>query len=144
MLNDSALANEINTDPAGLGYAAGLAAKNDQGLADILNLPRAGAGFAANLEPVTSAQLFSRIDATELFALPAIKLQQLQCVLAAGAIDLNDPATQAVVLGIFPVAGVTRANVQAALKRQGSRAEALFGRGVSVTSSDVSRALRGL
>lgn len=140
-INYAALATEINTDPLTLGYATPKAAGNDQAIAILLNAVGAGASYQVNREAIPVALLFVNIDATEFLALSDIKLQQLQAVLAAVSIDLNDASTRAILIGIFGNPSVTRTNLTAILKRQGSRAEVLFGRGTTITSNDVARAL---
>ena len=139
-IDSQALATEITTDPAALGYAAPLAAGADQALADILNLVRTGVTFKIDREPITAAAFLAQCSSTEFLALTQLKLSQLSTVFAAQMIDINDVSTQAILLGIFPAAGTTKANIQAILKRNGSRAEVLFGRGAIVTADDIARA----
>jgi hypothetical protein len=139
----AALASEINTDPAALGYAAPKAAGNDQGVANLLNAVGAGAGFQVNREPISTAFFLSNVAAAEYLALTAVKLAQLQCIVAAQTVDINDASTQAMLIGVFGNPSATRTNIIAILKRQGSRAEVLFGRGTVITVNDISKALRG-
>ena len=91
----AALKSEILSDPLALGYAGPASKGSDQALAGILNLPRGGGTFAADREPVAVSVLFAHIDADEFLSLPALPLQQLQAVLAAGTIALNDPNSPA-------------------------------------------------
>jgi hypothetical protein len=143
MIDPGQLAAEINGDPAALGYAASVGAGNDQAVADALNLVRAGASFQVSREPIATAFFLSNVAATEFLTLSAVKLAQLQCIVAAQAVDINDASTQAMLIGIFGNPSATRTNIIAILKRQASRAEVLFGRGAVVSASDVSNALRG-
>jgi hypothetical protein len=139
----AALKTEIQTDPQALGFAAMLAAGSDQPIADALNLVRAGAAYQVNREAITSALFISQMDPTEFAALTQAQLLRLEVILTGGTVDINDTRTQSNLLGIFPNPGTTKTNVAALLKRQGSRAEVVLGRGTVVTASDVGRALRG-
>lgn len=139
----AALKTEIQTDPAALGYQSSVTAKNDQGIADLINTVRNGATFQVNREPVTVAQFIAKIDPAEFSALTQLQVSRLQALFSGGTLDINEPNTQSNMTKIFPAAGATVANVTPFLKRQGSRAEVLFGNGTVVTSSDVSLALRG-
>jgi hypothetical protein len=142
----TALATEINNDPSALGYAVPKNAGNDQGVADVINLVRAGASFQVNREPIARETFIENINSTEFAALTALQLSRLQVILTGATVDINGTNTQSNLLGIFPnsnVAGTTKSNISALLKRQASRAEVLFGRGTIVSATDVSRALRG-
>jgi hypothetical protein len=143
-IDPAALATEIQQDADALGYAASVVAGNDQAVADALNLVRAGATFQVSREPISTAFFLSNVAPAEFLALTAVKLAQLQCIVAAQSVDINDASTQAMLVGIFGNPSATRTAIIAILKRQGSRAEALFGRGAVVSASDVSKALRGL
>lgn len=133
----AALKTELQNDPAALGYAALITAGNDQGLADALNLVRNGVPYQINREPIATALFITKMDSAEFAALTQPQLLRLNTMLIGGAVDINDANTQTSLLGIFPANGASKAAVQALLKRQGSRAEVLFGRGVVVTATDV-------
>ena len=137
----AALATEINTDPLALGYAAPKAAGNDAAVATLLNTIGATAAYQVNREPISTAVFLSHVDSAGFLALLPTQLAQLQCLMVVQTIDINDASTQAILVGIFGNPSATRTNIIAILKRQGSRAEVLFGRGVTVSSDDVARAM---
>lgn len=149
VIDYAALATEINSDPAGKGYASPKAVGSDAGIAALLNQAGSGANFQVNTPPITAAQMLRAIDPAEFKALPADEKVQLQILCSSGSIDLQDANTIAILRNIFPAAlsgGVpaaptTRAAVIALVKRNGSRAEFRFGAGTLISPSDVAIAL---
>lgn len=135
-----ALASEINTDPAALGYAAPKQAGNDIAVAVLLNAVGAGVSFQVNREPISSALFIANMDPTEFAALTQAQLLRLLIILSGDSVDINGANTQTSLLGIFPNPGATKTAIAALLKRQGSRAEVLFGRGTVITGYDVAHA----
>lgn len=129
------LRTEISTDPASLGYVANADGTN------AAKLNASAVGNRIDRSSVTKAQLFACIDPTEFDALTDKKLQQWQCI--PDPLNINDASTKGCLLKIFSGATTTIAAVTAFLKRDGSRAEALFGPGVVVSVSDISLAMRG-
>jgi hypothetical protein len=150
-----ALASEINTDPATVGYAALKAALNDQGLADALNLARASVTIRrADIAPQA---LWEAIDVADLTALPgtptaaqlSTERRQLAWLTGLAALPtvrlLNDDGTDTMIrknlLAMFTAGSGTLTRLAALSVRQGSRAEFLFGAAAVVTNIDVARAL---
>lgn len=133
------LKSELANDPQALG----LVAMTDQAAADALNLVRAGAAYQINTAPVAAATFFSNLDPTEFLALTQLKISQLQAVFLAAPINLSDPSTQGILLGIFTASPISKANVTALVKRQASRAEVVMGIGTVVSAADVHNARNG-
>lgn len=134
------LKSELINDPQGLGYAPLYANGQDQDLANILNTIHVGGAFQIDNEPVTREQVVRNIDATDLDAMSASNLTKLMVLFLMGHIDLANVATRTLLSSVFPANGVTRTNLIALAKRQGTRGEKLFGNGVRLSASDIALA----
>lgn len=142
-VNIPQLQTEIQTDPAGVGYATYTGTYNDQGVVNLLNsLTSAGTGLIFR-EQVPSQYLFHNITSGDFANLSSIQLQQLTCLLAANYIDCQQPNVRNILSVLFPTGTATRTNLQQYMRRVGSRAEILFGVNTVITSSHISLALRG-
>jgi len=137
----AALTSEIQADPMAYGYAAFVAAGNDRGIADALNLVRAGASYKVDVGVIDSYLIVSAIIPAELATRTSAQISQLQLLTGAGRVDTAHPNVQAQFQAIFDAATapVSRAALIALAKRQGSRAEQLFG--TKVTLNQVAAAL---
>ena len=136
----AALRSEVANDPLAIGYAPFRNGINDSKVADLLNTVRAGAGFRVDRPNVPASEVFEAIAPLEMAAVVSADLQRLQLLLHMGEVNLAGVNTRAILAACFPVGSVTRTNLIALQKRQGSRAEALFGFGVVVTSGDIASA----
>lgn len=139
------LNTEITTDPAAMGYAASVTAGADGDIAAKLNAVGAGAPFVVNREPISVGVFTALLDLTEFATLTQAQRDWLRMLVAASTIDINNAVIKAALNGLFTQAAfpTTRARLIAALTRQGSRAEVLWGAGTIITAADVARALRG-
>lgn len=127
-----ALKNEITNDPAGIGYAA--AGDDHVAIAKLLNKP----GRSIDRETLTSGELVSCLDQTEFTSLSAPQKAYLNLFVTAGNVPMTQDVRQAL-RGMFTAGSKTRGNINAATRRDASRAEELgFSR---VTESDVADAL---
>lgn len=135
----SALKTELTTDPTGLGYAAHIASGVTEELAKILNQPRSAILF--DRLSVAAFEIFEAVAPTEWPAVPSAEKQRVQIVLSMGTVNLKGANTRAALQAAFDLSPITKANILALIKRQGSRAEELFGEGTSVTHLDVGEAL---
>jgi hypothetical protein len=143
----------------GLGYATGWANGADNVLVPLLNFPRDGVAAAPNgvvgpavvvqRTDVHPSELLDLIDARDFNAtVSAGEAAYLQSVLLSnGALRLEDDAgADTRLLGnlrrMFQNPGPqgTRPRLNAVARRPGSRAEALWGRGATVTEADISAA----
>ena len=150
----AALQSELVTDPASIGYNVSPSfcrtVGDDTCLLTAINAPRAGPPFRV-LQTVTRLQLYKAIASTELPNFTAAQTQQLLIALTLPELDLSDTDVQDKLKVIFPAttnanataAPLSRANVIALAQRPGSRAEALWGAGFTVTLNQISCALRG-
>ena len=129
----AALKTEITSDPAAMGYAA---VNGDHvSIAKLLNRPQR----TIDAESLPSRLLVSCIDRAEFAALPAADKQYLNLFVTAGDVPMSQNIRQALRV-LFPAGSETRAKINQATRRAGSRAEELgFGQ---VTESDVADALR--
>lgn len=138
-INYAQLKTELQTDPSALGYSALLAAGNHVGVAAVLNLTRAGVTIKRDIIP--AHQLFEAITATDYAALTAAEKTRLQIILSMGQVNVRGDNTRAQLAAMFGAGTATRTAVLALIDRQGSRAEQLFGSGVSISAADVALAL---
>lgn len=155
------LFTELSTDPATLAYATAYggpitagSAGNDQEVLAVINLPRAGVAYEIQRTLVPAWEVAAQMAPAELLALTQIKIQQLVSLFAPLQVDVSSQnirdilfnctaATCAGATSIFPNPGVTRTNLIAIVKRQGSRAELPAVCGRLLTLSDISFAIRG-
>lgn len=139
------LKNEIVSDPQGIGYKNSATAtdwKGDTVIADLINDPANGATITRKL--IKPEEIFSSIPYTEYAAYDQAKRDYLDTILelagGTGVIDATDTLTYNNLLEIFPSGSDARTNIIAKIQRQGSRAEILWGEGVTVSALDVGRA----
>lgn len=126
-----ALKAEITDDPLAIGYAE----KSHEDIARLLNRP----SRSIDSESLSSGVLVSCLDRAEFAALSASDKTYLNLFVTAGSVPMTAEVRQTL-RALFPVGSNTRKNINAATKRDGSRAEELgLGR---VTESDVADALR--
>jgi len=107
---------ELTTDPLAKGYAA----LDNEGAANSLNVVNRQPDRAS----ITGGQIASCVVLAELTALTAIPRAFVQALFSADEI----PVTQTLkteLAALFGQGTTTRANLLAAIKRQGSRAEEL-------------------
>jgi len=126
-----ALKTELTSDPAGLGYAG----KSHEDQAVLINKPQR----TIDAETINGGVLVSCLDKTEFAALTAADKAYLNLFVTAGDVPVTANVRQAL-RALFPAGSETRNRINAATRRNGSRAEELgLGR---VTESDVADALR--
>lgn len=137
--NQAALKSELLGDPKGLGLVAlGAAAA-----ADKLNLVGASNEFEAvgTQTVLDSWRICNAIDPAEYAgpSVTAVQRQWLSMLLEGGKVDVSSANIRSGFQLMF-AAGPTRTAMLALTKRSISRAEALFGLGISVDEADVIRA----
>jgi hypothetical protein len=150
------LLQEIGTDPNGYGLVALRDAGNAQGIADALNLVRTGANggpaITVRRSDITPEELLDAIDVRDFPASPAGVNNQtltgswLESVLQFQRIPLQnaDGTNNRIRTNLNRLLGDTngsQARLTQLSRRQGSRAEQLFGAGTRVAHGDVSDAL---
>lgn len=121
------LKNEIDTDPEGLGYAG----KTDPEVAALMN-EIGGSGEKIDRDFIDGQEMMSVVDIPEYAALNDVQRAGWSAIISAGTgmVGVNNAGTIAQVTAIW--AGTTTlANLVALRKRDASRAEVLFGQGVS-------------
>lgn len=152
MVNLAQLKTELQTDPAGLGYAAHVPHAPGS-LADMLNAQSAtmakprmitarGIMASYGLGPSAGAAFLDKLEVLSA-GVPAIKWA-MKFLHAESGIDVGEPATQAMLASLVGVGGVTQTEVdgvKAMANQPASRAEVLFGAGSQVTEADVRAAL---
>lgn len=134
------LNTELTTDPLGLGYAG----KTDPEMAALLNT----IGLSSETVSVgvlNGQELQKAVVGAEFIALSAEKQRGWIALISAGdgQVDVDDDRVIAQATAIWNGGSTTLANLAALRTRSASRAEALFGAGVSVGMFDVAEA-RGL
>ena len=133
----SALKTELTTDPNAYGYAPHVASGSTGALAALLNEPRTTINVPRGL--VGTWEIIAATDGAEYGALNATAKDIYKTLVSAGTVDVADAQIQAILKTLFPSPSTTRTNLIARLTRPGSRAEQLFGGGV--THADCARAL---
>ena len=130
-LDYAALATELSTDPTGLGYSG----TSDPAAAVLLNAIRQTIDIDRGVIPAHEI-----IDATvpaEWAALTADERSRYQVLTGAGQVNTKAANVRAAFLAMFPGGSGTRTALAALQSRKGSRAEELFGPGVTVSHTDV-------
>jgi len=122
--------NEINTDPAGLGYAG----KTNAQIAALLN----AATVSVERATVSGYEVFECIVPAEWAALTAQEKSRVQLILAMGTVNLQGTNTRASLGATFGAGTATRTALLALQNQTVARTQYL-GIG-SVTPGDVQRA----
>lgn len=152
MVNLAQLKAELQTDPAGLGYAAHVPHAPGS-LADLLNAQSAtmakprmitarGIMASYGLGPSAGAAFMDKLEVLSA-GVPTIKWA-MKFLQEESGIDVGEPATQAMLASLVGVGGVTQTEVdgvKAMANQPASRAEVLFGAGSQITEADVRAAL---
>lgn len=152
MVNLAQLKTELQTDPAGLGYAPHIP-HAPGALADLLNaqsttlaksrmITARGIMASYGLGPSGGAAFLDKLEALAA-NVPAIKWA-LKFLQTEAGIDIGEPATQLMLTSLIGVGGITADEVngvKAMALQPASRAEVLFGVGVQITEADVRAAL---
>lgn len=134
----TALASEINVDPKAVGYAG----KTNVQRAALLNQAGlVGSDPKINAGVVPVQKLLNSVVGSELEALSSTTKQTLAIYFSGGSLDTGNANVRAGLAGIFGAGTTTRANLVAAVDRQATRAETLFGVGIVLDQRDVSLAL---
>jgi hypothetical protein len=134
------LRTELQTDPQAIGYAPHVQAARDQVIADLLNLTRTGAAYQQFRGVVSAYEIINATDPAEWAALTAQEKQRYQTLTGAGQVDLSNANLRAMFSAMFAANTTTRAALLAIATRTGSRAEVLFGPGVTVTAAQIGAA----
>ncbi len=137
---NDALFTELSTDPSTppLNYAAAYGAPitkdsigSDIHVLEAINLVRQGAAYEIQKTIMYAYELAAVFNPAEYLALTQIKFQALSTLLSSVQVDVSSQNIRDILFGgpsaIFPSNGVTKANLIAEVKRQGSRAEVLCG-----------------
>src|SRR3990167_3076310 len=136
-LDLAALKTELTTDPTGLGYEPLVTAGADGALSTLVNLVRDTISVPRGI--IQTWEVLAATDAAEYGALSATGKDIYKTLVSA--VDVNDAQIRTILSTLFPAGSVTRMNLVARLTRKGSRAEQLYGTGVS--SDQIAKALRG-
>lgn len=143
-----ALKSEIDNDPNGYGYKPSGSYRDDMAITDRLNQARAEIQIPRGRVPMY--ELIACINKAEYAALSAADKDIVQMIARLDEVDTTCSPLFSMVASIFPglpAEGVTPTETGQALLsaifRSGSRAEQLFGVGVTIGHLDVAKALRG-
>jgi hypothetical protein len=153
----TALASEINTDPAGLGYAALKASGSDGGISTLINTPTTTLINRGTI-PIEDflfafGFIFDNVSSITDANVKAAWAWSLSIVKGTNRVNLASVGVNGDTTAVPPVNGVrqkavlsgicTDAQWAAIAYQPASRAEILWGVGVVVQHQDVARALRG-
>ncbi len=129
------LKTELDNDPKGLGYSG----KTDREAADLLNALGLSHEEVDN-DVLEAYKILDATDPTEWAALSAVEKERYQLLISAGRLNVKSENVKSAFGKMFGLGTVTRAALLALTKRDASRAEILFGQGVSLL--DVHKARR--
>lgn len=142
--SQSGFNHDVILNPGGLpGLSGLLAIGSDQGVADLYNGVRSGnasdgLSYTIFRNDVQPREVVNAITNTDFAALTQIQLSKLQLIFAGEPIDVTLSGMRQNFQNIFSgTATLLSGFLAAALQRQGSRAEVLFGPGVQVTNQEV-------
>ena len=136
----SALHTELFTDPASLGYGPSIPG-DENTLADLLNVVRAGGAYQVDRDPVQVADVFAVVAPEDFARLTTTNLAQLQAIFTLPTIALALSNVRENLAGIFGSNSPTQQALVVLQKRQGSRAEALWGKGMIISTNQVDQAI---
>lgn len=137
----TALLSEIQNDPQSIGYAAYVSAGNDVMVATLLNQIRAGGAYQIYRGVIDSYEVINNTAPSEWSALTAAEKQRYQTITGAAKVDTANINVRSNFVSMFSGGSLTRTSLSNMAQRQGSRAEILWGAGITVSSNDIARAL---
>lgn len=129
---------EIDHDPTGLGLPAMRDAGSDALIASTLNEVQSDIQIEIRL--LWSYEMVAQIVPSEYDAVATQLRQRLDMTLGTQRVDIRSPHVRRTLLDAFPAGSTSRANMAALQKRNGSRAEELWGEEAAVTANDVAAA----
>lgn len=139
MLTDSEiteLADELTTDPDGLGYADADGLQSNAELGRLLNEVRPE--YTVWRPRVEGRDIVGATVPDEWTALDAQERERFMALTgASGGVDTSSQHVRTAFARMFGPDTTTRANLIDLAQRNASRAEALFGEGTSVTLEDI-------
>lgn len=141
----TALQTEITTDPAAIGYAG----KTDAQVAALLNTVRSGTApdgksYTIFRNDIAPKEVVNCIEAADFTAATQLVISKLELLFVAAPIDATLANVRTNFSNLFSGASATtRTALAAVAQRNGSRAEVLFGTGVSITEADIGIARNG-
>jgi hypothetical protein len=145
----AALKTELQTDPNSYGYAQYITSGQDSVLADMLNLARAAIQLprpnvppSELLEAISVDDFIASANQTILHGSWLESLLQFQSIRILKE-NGSDTRVMTNIMKILKNGTASETRVRTLAVRNGSRAEQLFGPGVSITHMDVAQALRG-
>lgn len=127
-----ALRSEVETDPAGVGYAA--VSGNQAALVELVN-NKTTTQVTRPVDDIDVSQVAAVIDTGEYDALSAYDKEWVKMLIARPA-NTSLKAFKNKFLEIFPNGTQTRTDAVALQQVDGSRAEVLFGYGTVITALD--------
>ncbi len=135
----AALKTRLTTDPAGIGYAADVAARNDTNLETLANDKTTGGTVAR--EPIASSEFLLTI-AADIDRMTSLQKQDLYSGwLAGGTVPVADQRFQDWWGRLATESFTSTAAVQALQTRPASDMEVAFGAGRFVGVNEISQAL---
>ena len=137
-VNLSALKTELLTDPTSLGYAPLVALGSTGALAELLNV--VNPAILVFRETIPTWEVLAGTVKAEYDVLTAGNKQLYQILISAGTLNVANPTIRGFFSDLFGAGTTTRTNLVNTARRNGSRAEQLFG--VTVSHQQVAQALR--
>ena len=135
-----ALHDEIEADPEGIGYKIDGDWKGDQVIADLINDPANGGVVQRQyINPQEVIEQITLADWETISASQRLYIQLLPSLTIISAVQ-DGTEVRNNLLTIFGAATTTRNNLIGVVQKDGSRAEMLWGEGVTISISNVAYA----
>ena len=145
MPTPSEIKAEIESDPQSLGYKnPDTTWKGDQEIADLMNAITGPGAETITRRLIKPEEIFNSIPYAEYQLYLPEKREYIDTLLemsgGSGVIDGTDAVVWSNLITLFPQGSQARTNVLAKIQRTGSRAEVLWGEGVTISARDVGEA----
>jgi hypothetical protein len=133
------LRNELINDPVSMGYSG----NNVEQMTEMINEPDEPKHGTVDVESVTKEDMQKAVVATEWSALADAPKERLwQSILALDSVPVSDTNIRNQIQEIWGVGTTTRSNLVALQTRPASRAEALWGAGITISKTEVRQAIQ--
>lgn len=135
VINLGQLKTELATDPKGLGYSS----LSDREAANKLNEVGASSEMV-DVVQVSALEMQSTVVGSEFASLSATAQRAWLAIVGLGRVPVKNINLRGQILSIWGASTTTRTNLATLQTKSATRAEVLFGEGVSITQSDVQKA----
>lgn len=133
----AALRTELTTDPKGLGYSG-------EARADLALLTEPRAICPKHRRTIPTWEVYGKVVWTDFIDLPVAAREVFRMLTAPEFVDASSQNVRDAFVAVFGAGSATIVALTAILSEPGSRAEELWGDGVTVTGAQVQQAWEGV